>query len=113
MPKPLLAAFAVFLLLFGAVFGFMVGGSKSAPRREQVPATIDFANRTASFEGASFTYTIRDSVPWIDKDGKLRPGGWPECLTEGTKSGFLYVASRSAEIGGKEVRPVYAVDCSH
>lgn len=111
MPKPLLAAFVVFLLLFGGVFGFMLGGNKSQPRWQQVPATVDAAAQTAEFQGSSFTYRISASVAWIDTSGEFQAAGWPVCLTDRTTSARLLVPGRSTDVEGTEIRPVFAVDC--
>ncbi|TCJ21917.1 hypothetical protein [Nocardioides jejuensis] len=111
MPKPLLAAFAVFLLLFGAVFGFMVGANKSEAQWKQTQASV--SGQTASFEGPTWTAKIATSVPWFDADGTFHAGGWPACLTEHSTNGFIYVAPHGIDVDGHTVRPVYAVDCRH
>lgn len=111
MPKPLLVAFAVFLLLMGAVFGFMVGGNKSQPRWQPTPATVHAAEHHAEFEGASFTYAFTASVAWIDEGGTFHADGWPACLDDHTTSATILVPGRGADVDGHEIRPVYAVDC--
>jgi hypothetical protein len=111
MPKPLLAAFAVFILAIGLVLGFGLGSSKAAPRWQQTPANASPEGKVASFEGGSWTYGFRESVAWISEDGTFHESGWPVCLTEHTTSARILTTPRTVDIDGTGVRPVLAVDC--
>lgn len=111
MPKPLLAAFVVFLLAIGLALGFGLGAGKAAPRWQQTPANANAENKVASFQGASWTYGVRGSVAWIAEDGTFHEDGWPDCLNERTTNAFILVTPRTVEIGDTGIRPVLAVDC--
>jgi hypothetical protein len=111
MPKPLLAAFAVFLLAIGLVLGFGLGAGKAAPRWQQTPANASSEGKVASFEGGSWTYGVRGSVAWIDESGTFHEGGWPDCLTERTTNARILVTPRTVDVGDTGIRPVLAVDC--
>ncbi|RJS45506.1 hypothetical protein [Nocardioides cavernaquae] len=111
MPKPLLAAFAVFLLAIGLVLGFGLGSSKAAPRWQQTPAHASAETKVASFQGSSWTYGVRGSVAWIGEDGTFHEDGWPPCLNERTTSAHILITPRTVDVDGTGIRPVLAVDC--
>lgn len=111
MPKPLIAAFVVFLLAIGAVFGFMVGGNKSQARWYQMPATVSVEEQKATFQGDGHTFSVSESVAWWDTDGTFHESGWPECLTERTTSVRFLSTPHPIDYDGMGIRPVLAVDC--
>jgi len=109
MPKPLLAAFAVFLLAIGLVLGFGVGSNKSQPRWYDTPATVSVEAKKASFDSDGYVFGIQGSVAWIDEAGELHDGGWPDCLNDHTTHARFLSTPRVVE--DIDVRPVLAVDC--
>lgn len=109
MPKPLLAVFAVFLLVIGAVFGFGIGAGKAQPRWYTGQATVSVADQKATFSADESEFTFTDSVPWYDEAGTLHDGGWPECLTDQTVR--VVFMSTTRPLQDLDTRPVLAVDC--
>lgn len=53
-------------------------------------------------------YGFMGSVSWFDRQGGLHLDGWPECLTDQTRSAHFEAASQEIDLIGK---PVLAVDC--
>lgn len=111
MPKPLLAAFAVLLLLIGGFFGFGVGAGKAQPRWYTSPAHVSVEAKKASFQTDGWTYGFEESVAWFDGEGTFHESGWPECLTDRTTSATFLAPVRTIDVDGTGIRPVLAVDC--
>lgn len=57
-----------------------------------------------------WTYGLTGSVSWFDSQGGFHLDGWPECLTDQTKSARFEAASQAVNLIGK---PVLAVDCQY
>lgn len=111
MPKPLLAAFIVFFVVAGGLFGFSIGAGKAQPRWHTSPATISVEAKKASFTTDGWTYGIEESVAWFDEDGTFHQSGWPACLTDRTTNATFLAPVRTIDVDGTAIRPVLAVDC--
>lgn len=112
MPKPLLAVFALFLVLIGAALGFGIGAGKAQPRWYTGQAgDVDVAAGTATFEADESEFDFTGHVPWYDADGELHEdGSWPECITERTVR--VRFMSTTRPVQDLDLRPVLAVDCA-
>lgn len=67
---------ACVLAVFGA--GYLLGTNRSQTR--ELVGAWQVGDRVASVGVDGVWYGVRDSVAWIDAEGSMHEGGWPDCL---------------------------------
>ncbi|GAA1244701.1 hypothetical protein GCM10009657_20690 [Oryzihumus leptocrescens] len=70
-------------------------------------------DHVVSLPVGGWTYGFRDSVPqWIDRNGSVHDGGWPDCVQvpAGSRK-VVRFAEVGVEVGGAGSRQVVLVDC--
>lgn len=106
MGKWLLGGVTIFAL--GGLVGYGIGRDDAQPVWLTGTAHVSTIGREASFGVDGTYYGFTGSVSWFDREGALHLDGWPECLTDQTRSAHFEAASQEIDLIGK---PVLAVDC--
>ncbi|NYG08345.1 hypothetical protein BJ986_002832 [Phycicoccus badiiscoriae] len=98
----------VAILSLGGLIGYGVGRDAAQPMWLTGSAHVSTMGRQASFVADGWSYGFMGSVSWIDAQGVMHMDGWPDCLTDQTKSARFEAESQAVDVIGK---PVLAVDC--
>jgi hypothetical protein len=103
-----LAGGAILFALVGYAFGSHRGGTTI------VTGPVQVGDHVATLMTDGLGYGASESVPWIDVNGALHEGGWPDCLVTAApeKPPVLRFAVTHVEYpSGQSQEQVVYVDC--
>ncbi len=113
MKRRTTAAAALLGLAVASGAGGYLLGEAHASQATWHTARAYVGHHEVSLPVGDWTYGFRDSVPqWIDRNGSLHAGGWPDCVQvpAGTRT-VIRFAEVGVEVGGAGSRQVVMVDC--
>ena len=95
-----------------ALVGYVLGSHRSGTTI--VTGPVQVGDHVATLMTDGMGYGVSESVPWIDVNGALHEGGWPDCLAKAApeKPPVLRFAVTHVEYpSGESQEQVVYVDC--